>query len=113
MGSLRHEPAIDGVFRRIRRRLAGWEEAPGIELALAADHNPECVDIHALDFPTADHLPSGDVEEIDLAKLPYSELFWASPACPAWTDAKGKKRYFDKSGTAGSAKSRRSATRPG
>lgn len=75
----------------------GWEEVPGIELALAANHNPECVDIHSLNFPTADHLPPGDVEDIDLAKLPYSELFWASPACPAWTDAKGKKRYFDKS----------------
>lgn len=37
------------------------------------------------------------MEDIDLPKMPYSELFWASPACPAWTDAKGKKRYFDKS----------------
>ncbi|MBA4856824.1 DNA cytosine methyltransferase [Nocardia farcinica] len=75
----------------------GWEEVPGIELRLAANHNPVCVEVHTLNFPDAEHLPPGDVEAIDLATLPYTELFWASPACPAWTDAKGRKRYFDKS----------------
>src|SRR5690606_9352329 len=75
----------------------GWEQVPGIQVALAANHNPVCVDVHALNFPAAEHLPPGDVEDIDLASLPYSELFWASPACPAWTDAKGKKRHFDRS----------------
>ncbi|MBF6358245.1 DNA cytosine methyltransferase [Nocardia higoensis] len=75
----------------------GWDQVPGIQVALAANHNPICVDVHSLNFPAAEHLPPGDVKAIDLATLPYSELFWASPACPAWTDAKGKKRYFDRS----------------
>lgn len=74
----------------------GWEQVPGIELRLAANHNPVCVEVHSLNFPDAEHLPPGDVEDIALDELPYTELFWASPACPAWSDAKGVKRYFDK-----------------
>ncbi|WP_085995494.1 DNA cytosine methyltransferase [Nocardia testacea] len=75
----------------------GWEQVPGIDLRLAANHNEVCVQVHSLNFPDAEHLPPGDVEEIDLTTLPYTELFWASPACPAWTDAKGVRRYFDQS----------------
>lgn len=75
----------------------GWGEVPGVDLALAANHSEVCVAVHSLNFPHAEHLPPGDVEDIDLATLPYTELFWASPACPAWTDAAGRKRYFDQS----------------
>ncbi|WP_159850477.1 DNA methyltransferase [Nocardia sp. CY41] len=74
----------------------GWDAVPGVEGQLAANHNPVCVEVHSLNFPTVEHLPPGDVEDIVLEDLPYSEMFWASPACPAWTDAKGVKRHFDK-----------------
>ncbi|WP_216915225.1 DNA methyltransferase [Nocardia noduli] len=75
----------------------GWEQVPGVSGRLAANHNPVCVQVHSLNFPGTEHLPPGDVEDIDLATLPYTEMFWASPACPEWTDAKGVKRYFDQS----------------
>ncbi|MEV6340975.1 DNA cytosine methyltransferase [Nocardia vinacea] len=75
----------------------GWEQVPGIELRIAANHNPVAVAVHEMNFPGAEHLPPGDVEKIVLQDLPPTELFWASPACPAWTDAKGEKRYFDQS----------------
>ncbi|MEU2106386.1 DNA cytosine methyltransferase [Nocardia sp. NPDC019255] len=75
----------------------GWEQVPGIELRLAANHNPVAVAVHELNFPGAEHLPPGDVKDIVLEDLPATELFWASPACPAWTDAAGVKRYFDQS----------------
>ncbi|WP_306357333.1 MULTISPECIES: DNA methyltransferase [unclassified Nocardia] len=75
----------------------GWEQVPGISLRIAANHNPVAVAVHELNFPDAEHLPPGDVEGLELEKLPPTELFWASPACPEWTDAKGVKRYFDRS----------------
>ncbi|MFG2447549.1 DNA methyltransferase [Nocardia fluminea] len=75
----------------------GFDAVPGVSTALAGNHNPICVQVHQLNYPHAEHLPPGDVTALDLATLPYTELFWASPACPAWTDAKGKKRYFDQS----------------
>ncbi|WP_063016322.1 DNA cytosine methyltransferase [Nocardia nova] len=75
----------------------GWSAVPGVEDGIAANHSPVCVAVHELNFPTVEHLPPGDVRDIDLARLPATELFWASPACPAWTDAKGEKRYFDRS----------------
>lgn len=75
----------------------GWEQVPGLTGQIYANHSDVCVQVHMLNFPTITHLPPGDVREIDLATLPYAELFWASPACPAWTDAAGKKRHFDQS----------------
>ncbi|MFD0366347.1 DNA cytosine methyltransferase, partial [Nocardia sp. GCM10030253] len=75
----------------------GWEQVPGVELRIAANHNPVAVAVHELNFPGAEHLPPGDVEDLDIEDLPATELFWASPACPEWTDAKGVKRYFDQS----------------
>ncbi|WP_280264656.1 DNA methyltransferase [Nocardia wallacei] len=75
----------------------GWEAVPGVEGQIAANHSEVCTNVHILNFPRTQHLPPGDVRDIVLEDLPYSELFWASPACPAWTDAKGEKRYFDQS----------------
>lgn len=75
----------------------GWEMVPYVRTRTAANHNPVCVEAHSLNFPDADHLPPGDVRDIDLAKLPPNPLFWASPSCPAWTTATGEKRYFDQS----------------
>lgn len=82
---------------------AGWggssqgaTAVPGVELMLAANHNQLAVDVHELNFPNADHF-RGDVVEEHIDRFPRADLFWASPACPPWTDARGKRRDFDKS----------------
>jgi DNA (cytosine-5)-methyltransferase 1 len=82
---------------------AGWggstqgaTAVPGVELILAANHNPLAVEVHEKNFPYADHY-CGDIQKAEITKFPRADLFWASPACPAWTDARGKKRDFDQS----------------
>jgi DNA (cytosine-5)-methyltransferase 1 len=75
----------------------GMEAIPGVETILAANHHTQiAVDVHALNFPNADH-HKGDVTQADLTKFPRADLFWASPSCPAWSDARGKRRDFDRS----------------
>lgn len=74
----------------------GFEAIDGVETILAANHAQIAVETHALNFPNADH-HIGDITKADLTKFPRADLFWASPSCPAWTDARGKKRDFDTS----------------
>ncbi|GAB3365747.1 DNA cytosine methyltransferase [Amycolatopsis echigonensis] len=74
----------------------GAAAVPGVELMLAANHNPLAVDVHALNFPKADHY-CGDIAKADIAGFPRADLFWSSPSCPPWTDARGVKRDFDRS----------------
>jgi DNA (cytosine-5)-methyltransferase 1 len=80
---------------------AGWggssqgaTAVPGVELVLAANHSPKAVEVHSLNFPAADHY-LGDVTKADLARFPRADLFWASPACPPFSNARGQKQYFD------------------
>lgn len=72
----------------------GATRVPGVQAIFAANHWKVAIDSHAANFPAADHY-CGDVQSIDMAKLPRADIFWASPACPPWTDARGKKRDFD------------------
>jgi DNA (cytosine-5)-methyltransferase 1 len=81
---------------------AGWggssqgaTAVPGVELVLAANHNERAVQVHALNFPAADHY-RGDVTKADLSRFPRADLFWASPACPPFSNARGEKQYFDR-----------------
>jgi DNA (cytosine-5)-methyltransferase 1 len=81
---------------------AGWggssqgaTAVPGVELVLAANHNARAVEVHSLNFPAADHY-CGDVTKADLSKFPRADLFWASPACPPFSNARGEKQYFDR-----------------
>src|ERR1700716_4540339 len=74
----------------------GAAAVPGTELILAANHNPLAVDVHAMNFPGADHY-CGDIAKVDIATFPRADIFWASPAGPPWTDARGVKRDFDRS----------------
>lgn len=81
---------------------AGWggssqgaTAVPGVELVLAANHNERAVEVHSLNFPEADHY-RGDVTKADLARFPRADLFWASPACPPFSNARGEKQYFDR-----------------
>lgn len=82
---------------------AGWGGSsqgvtaiPGVELILAANHSPIAVEVHSLNFPSADHY-LGDVTKADLTRFPRADLFWASPACPPFSNARGQKQYFDAS----------------
>jgi DNA (cytosine-5)-methyltransferase 1 len=81
---------------------AGWggssqgaTAVPGVELVLAANHSEIAVRVHAENFPEADHF-KGDVTKADLTRFPRADLFWASPACPPFSNARGEKQYFDK-----------------
>jgi len=80
---------------------AGWggssqgaTAVPGVELVLAANHAPIAVQVHGLNFPRADHY-LGDVTKADLTRFPRADLFWASPACPPFSNARGQRQYFD------------------
>ena len=80
---------------------AGWggssqgaSAVPGVELLLAANHAPIAVEVHALNFPDADHY-LGDVTKAEIETFPRADLFWASPACPPFSNARGEKQYFD------------------
>ncbi|NKQ57134.1 DNA cytosine methyltransferase [Amycolatopsis sp. K13G38] len=74
----------------------GAAAVPGVELMLAANHNPLAVEVHGMNFPEADHY-CGDIAKADIASFPRADLFWASPSCPPWTDARGVRRDFDRS----------------
>lgn len=74
----------------------GATEVPGTELIFAANHKKDAVEDHARNFPNADHY-EGDVARADIAKFPRADIFWASPSCPPWSNARGKRRDFDSS----------------
>ena len=73
----------------------GAAAVPGVTLRLAANHWDRAIESHAANFPHADHC-QGDLHEADVARLPAASLFWASPECPQWSQARGKLRDFDK-----------------
>lgn len=74
----------------------GFTAVPGVELAMAANHRQLAIDVHAMNFPDADHY-CGDVAKEDIARFPAADLFWASPSCPPWSNARGVRRDFDRS----------------
>lgn len=73
----------------------GWSLVPFVEISAAANHAKDAVESHALNFPAATHFQE-DITKLPIDKMPYAEIFVASPACPAWTTANGVKREFDK-----------------
>lgn len=72
----------------------GASRVPGVEVVFAANHWDKAIETHQVNFPNAEH-ECCDVQQLDLDKVPRVDIFWASPACPPWTDARGKKRDFD------------------
>ncbi|MFD5245689.1 DNA cytosine methyltransferase [Amycolatopsis sp. NPDC058340] len=74
----------------------GITAVPGTELSMAANHLPLAVEVHSANFPDAEHY-CGDIAKADIKSWPRVDLFWASPSCPPWSDARGKKRDFDRS----------------
>ncbi len=69
---------------------------PGTYGVLGANHSPDAIATHALNFPGMDHY-EGDIAKADIGKFPRVDFFWSSPSCPPWTDARGVKRDFDQS----------------
>lgn len=73
----------------------GSDSVPGIEPILAANHDQLAIDTHSTNFPDVEHF-RGDIKDLDVAGHPYGEIFWASPECTNWSQAKGKAVDFDK-----------------
>ena len=60
---------------------------------LAANHDKIAIESHATNFPETEHF-RGDIRDVDVARHPYGELYWASPECTNWTIAKGKRADY-------------------
>ncbi|GHH87903.1 DNA cytosine methyltransferase [Streptomyces capitiformicae] len=74
----------------------GMHSIPGVRMARAANHWERAIESHAANFPTVDHY-RGDIREAPVETWPVTDIFWASPECPQWSNARGKKRDFDAS----------------
>lgn len=72
----------------------GAHAVPGVEVTRAANHWQRAIESHAANFPAVDHY-RGDIREAPVDRWPVTDLFWASPECPQWSNARGKKRDFD------------------
>lgn len=71
----------------------GAHAVPGVEVTRAANHWQRAIESHATNFPTVDHY-RGDIREAPVHRWPVSDIFWASPECPQWSNARGKRRDF-------------------
>ena len=74
----------------------GMHSIPNVRMARAANHWERAIESHAANFPDVDHY-RGDIREAPVDKWPVTDIFWASPECPQWSNARGKKRDFDAS----------------
>jgi DNA (cytosine-5)-methyltransferase 1 len=73
----------------------GAHAVPGISIRLAANHWDKAIESHSLNFPDTEHF-KGDIHDADVRRFPSGDLFWASPECPQWSHARGKRRDYDK-----------------
>lgn len=67
---------------------------PGVTISHVANHWLRAIETHARNFPGADHY-HGDIRNAPVDTWPVCEIFWASPECPQWSSARGKRRDFD------------------
>jgi DNA (cytosine-5)-methyltransferase 1 len=74
----------------------GAHAIPGVRVERAANHWERAIESHAANFPNVDHY-RGDIREAPVDRWPVTDIFWASPECPQWSNARGKKRDFDAS----------------
>lgn len=67
----------------------------GLTPILAANHWDWAIRSHTANHPDTDHF-QGDLQQGGIVEsLPWAEIFWASPSCPAWSQANGETRTFD------------------
>lgn len=72
----------------------GAHAVPNVTVTRAANHWERAIESHAANFPQVDHY-RGDIREAPVDRWPVADIFWASPECPQWSNARGKKRDFD------------------
>lgn len=72
----------------------GAHAIPGVRVTRAANHWERAIESHAANFPETDHY-RGDIREAPVERWPVTDIFWASPECPQWSNARGKRRDFD------------------
>jgi DNA (cytosine-5)-methyltransferase 1 len=77
----------------------GAASIPGVQPVHAANHWARAIESHAANFPDADHW-RGDIRDLDVARLPDAEIFWASPECTTWSKARGKGQDYAVTDTA-------------
>jgi len=74
----------------------GAAKVPGVDMgdgSMAANHDPTAIASHIANFPLMGHY-RGDIREAPVQDWPVAEIFWASPECPQWSSARGKKRDY-------------------
>lgn len=71
----------------------GAHLVPHVTVSLAANHWETALSSHAANFPQAVHY-LGDIRTAPVHRWPIADIFWASPECPQWSNARGKKRDF-------------------
>ncbi|WP_055481267.1 DNA cytosine methyltransferase [Sphaerimonospora mesophila] len=74
----------------------GAHAVPGVQVTRAANHWDMAIASHSANFPAADHY-KGDIRTAPVERWPVADLFWASPECPKWSRARGKRRDFHNS----------------
>jgi DNA (cytosine-5)-methyltransferase 1 len=73
----------------------GAHAVHGVEPVMAANHDAQAIATHSANFPDVEHF-RGDIRDLDVAGHPYAEIFWASPECTNWSQAKGAPVDYDK-----------------
>lgn len=65
--------------------------AAGFELKLAANHSAVAITTHSANHPDAEHL-CADINNVDMRRLPRTDVLWASPICTEISPAGGNRR---------------------
>jgi DNA (cytosine-5)-methyltransferase 1 len=65
--------------------------AAGVDIAIAMNHNPTAVDVHARHFPDAQHY-TANISSADPRRFPHTDLLLASPSCVYHSQARGVSR---------------------
>lgn len=74
----------------------GLHVIPGVCVRWAANHWERAIESHSTNFPFAEHW-IGDIRDEPVAGWPIADIFWASPECPQWSSARGKKQDYQHS----------------
>jgi len=61
----------------------------GIEIRYAVNHIAICIETHAANYPKIDH-DQTDIQKVDMARYPNTDMAWLSPECTNITNAKGQ-----------------------
>jgi DNA (cytosine-5)-methyltransferase 1 len=73
----------------------GAHAVPGVEVKAAANHWQRALESHEANFPATRHY-QGDIRDMNMSVLPRGDIFWASPECPQWSQARGVQRDYDR-----------------